>query len=391
LNRRIHGATPAISGDTLVCPTYAGRVVAADRATGKVLWTHIYRNVNAAPDSAALWPAPALYIHDGKVVFTAIDDPAVHCVKLIDGKPIWKADKDDDLYLAGVFGDAVLLVGKKHCRALRLSDGKSLWKAETGTPSGHGVALGRAYYLLPLQAEAKTGKPGISVISIKTGHVAAHAPSPQVQPGNLLLSEDGLVSQTLRELTYYPPLTFTVDPRDLSLTPKELQTLWAELETASGVQLVNTMWTLSADGKSAVTLLRQHLRPVGQPDERAIGRWIEDLKSDKAAVRQKAEHELEKYGELAEPALSRVLASKPTLDLHRRVESLLDGIEQQRKSPPAKIVREIRAVQVLDRIASADARRLLEELAQGAAPARLTKEAKAVLERFNNAPPATSP
>jgi RNA polymerase sigma factor (sigma-70 family) len=391
LNRRIHAATPVAAGDTLVCPTYAGRVVAANRATGKLLWTHVYRKVNAVPESAALWSTPALFIHDGRVVFTAVDDPAVHCVKLSDGKPLWKADKDEDLYLAGVFGNAVLLVGKQHCRALRLSDGEPLWKTETGTPSGHGVALGRAYYLLPLQAEAKTGKAGISVISIKTGHVAAHAPARMRVPGNLLLSEDGLVSQTLREVTFYPPLTFTADPRDLSLRPKELQTLWAELDAASGVQLVNTMWTLSADGKSAVTLLRQKLRPVAQPDERAINRWIEDLKSDKAAVRQRAEHELEKYGELAEPALRRVLASKPTLDLHRRAEGLLDGIEQQRKSPPPTVVREIRAVQVLERVASADARRLLEELSQGAAGARLTKEAKAALERLNNAPPATSP
>src|SRR5262249_28627921 len=159
--------------DMLVCPTHARRVVAVNRGTGKVLWTHEYRPASqpAAPPANVPLRAgmrPSLHVHDSKVVFAAADDPAVHCLSLSDGKRLWKADMNDDLYLAGVFGNAVLLVGKKHCRALRLSDGESLWEVETGVASGHGIALGQVYYLLPLAAEATTGKPGISVLSLKT-------------------------------------------------------------------------------------------------------------------------------------------------------------------------------------------------------------------------------
>src|SRR5262249_42050211 len=193
----------------------------------------------------------------------AADDPALHCLSLSDGKRLWKADMNDDLYLAGVFGNAVLLVGKKHCRALRLSDGESLWRVETGVPSGQGIALGQVYYLLPLAAETTTGKPGISVLSIKSGQVLAYRAGPEtidkriMPPGNLLFWEDGLLSRTLTDLAFYPHLDFKPGPRDLSLTPQDAQRLWAQLETATEAELATVIWTLNADAKTAVTLFRQ--------------------------------------------------------------------------------------------------------------------------------------
>jgi hypothetical protein len=44
--------------------------------------------------------------------------------------------------------------------------------------------------------------------------------------------------------------------------------------------------------------------------------------------------------------------------------------------------RQVRAVEVLERVGGADARRVLEALARGAPEARLTQEAKAALARF---------
>lgn len=46
----------------------------------------------------------------------------------------------------------------------------------------------------------------------------------------------------------------------------------------------------------------------------------------------------------------------------------------------------LRAVEVLEQIDTPEARRLLAELAQGAAAARLTQEAKAALERLEKRP-----
>jgi len=67
---------------------------------------------------------------------------------------------------------------------------------------------------------------------------------------------------------------------------------------------------------------------------------------------------------------------KPPLEVQRRVESLLTKLEQTS-------VRSLRAVEVLEYIGSPEAKNVLETLATGAEGARLTKEAKASLERLD--------
>ena len=84
-------------------------------------------------------------------MFTAPDGGAIHCLSLKDGTFLWQAERKDDLYIAGIFGGKVVLVGKNSCRALSLADGKTkLWEVETGMPSGQGVASGD-FYFLPLR------------------------------------------------------------------------------------------------------------------------------------------------------------------------------------------------------------------------------------------------
>jgi hypothetical protein len=54
-----------------------------------------------------------------------------------------------------------------------------------------------------------------------------------------------------------------------------------------------------------------------------LGHWIADLASSDFQKRAKAFDELEKLGELAEPALNKLLESKPAVETHRRAEMLL--------------------------------------------------------------------
>jgi hypothetical protein len=63
-----------------------------------------------------------------------------------------------------------------------------------------------------------------------------------------------------------------------------------------------------------------------------------------------------------------------------RIEALLGKLEGPVAS--AETLRSIRAVEALEHIATPEARDLLDRLAAGAPEARLTREAKAALERL---------
>src|SRR5205085_11469601 len=79
------------------------------------------------------WKVAPPVIQDGKVVFTAPDATAVHCINLRDGLPVWvKPRQDNDLFLAGGIKDQVLIVGKSSVRFVRLSDGAILGSVPTG-------------------------------------------------------------------------------------------------------------------------------------------------------------------------------------------------------------------------------------------------------------------
>lgn len=89
-----------------------------------------------------------------------------------------------------------------------------------------------------------------------------------------------------------------------------------------------------------------------------------------------AGRELERQGEGAEGALRKVLEGSPSPEVRQRVKLLLE------KLPGANRLRSLRAVEVLEHLATVPSRRFLETLAVGAAEARLTEDAKASLRRL---------
>ena len=85
-----------------------------------------------------------------------------------------------------------------------------------------------------------------------------------------------------------------------------------------------------------------------------------------------------KLGALAEPALKKALTANPSLEVRRRIESLLEPFENW----PGMPLETWRALAVLERIGSDDARQLLKGLSEGDPDSRLTQEASAALERL---------
>src|SRR5262249_4712608 len=101
-------------------------------------------------------------------------------------------------------------------------------------------------------------------------------------------------------------------------------------------------------------------------------------------ARNKATAELEKLADLAEPALRKVLAGQPPLEVRRRAALLLARLQEPITS--AELLRSLRALEVLEHLGTKPARELLATLAEGGPEARLTQEAQAAMKRLAKRP-----
>jgi RNA polymerase sigma factor (sigma-70 family) len=164
------------------------------------------------------------------------------------------------------------------------------------------------------------------------------------------------------------------------LTPAQLASAWTDLTSSNAVTGRRAVETLCVDPAQAVALLRERLLPVKPPDSKQVARWIADLSSDDFEERRLATDQLERLGDLAEPALHAARAAKPPLEARRRITGLLTKLRPAVLPPEA--LRAVRGVQVLEMIATPQARKVLAVLAGGATGARVTQEAQASLERL---------
>jgi hypothetical protein len=162
--------------------------------------------------------------------------------------------------------------------------------------------------------------------------------------------------------------------------PQALERLWSDLGSDDAAKAYRAIWGFVNASKEAVPFLDKHLAPAAPADPKRVAGLIRDLDDDRIAVRKKATVELGSYGELAEAPLRKALDGKPSLEVRRRLEYLLQRIEQQIVG--GESLRAVRAVEALEQMGTAEARRLLEKLARGTPEARLTQEAKASLVRL---------
>ncbi|OWK44317.1 hypothetical protein FRUB_02249 [Fimbriiglobus ruber] len=244
--RRIQPAYLAFADGVMICPTNSGAVVAVDVNARSLLWARYYGEAqkeapvqpgirqfpggfNARnPQGANLtlpherWRASAPIIAGGKVVFTAHDSNQLQCLALRTGELVWSdARRADDLYVGGVVGDKVLVVGKESVRAYALGgDGKGkpsvVWESVSiGTPCGHGIAGKDGLFYVPVVGSPdKTSKEAqVWVIDVNTGRVKSKttirrkgdgATDPRFAIGNLVFHDGQLFSQSATDVTAFP-------------------------------------------------------------------------------------------------------------------------------------------------------------------------------------------
>jgi hypothetical protein len=177
----------------------------------------------------------------------------------------------------------------------------------------------------------------------------------------------------------------SVSLENRKLAAAELSRLWADLGSEDAAKADRALWTLVAVGKQSVPLLKEQLAPAARDPKRAekLAALIADLDSDDFAVRNKANAELARQGALAEAALRKALASKPSLEVQSRIEALLEKLDTWPDMP----LQNWRAQAVLERIGNDEARQVLKTLSEGDPAARLTQEAKASLNRLRRQRP----
>jgi hypothetical protein len=198
-----------------------------------------------------------------------------------------------------------------------------------------------------------------------------------------------------------------------------LDALWDDLASADEAKATRAALALAAS-KDAVPFLKDHLKPV-KADPKRVAQLLDQLDSDDFTKREEAVAELDYFGKFIKADLEKAVASKPSAEVKKRAQGLLDRIRMEEAGPAAppaitgrsvgvsnvngKItimvdgkplnltppappaprmgwVRAARAAAVLEFVGTPEARKELERLADGEAEAPPTKAAKEALERI---------
>jgi RNA polymerase sigma factor (sigma-70 family) len=283
--------------------------------------------------------------------------------------------------------DGRTLVSGSHDRSVRVWEvliGKEILTLQGHQQAVVAVALspdGR----LAASVDSERGAAGtIRLWDLRDGKEVGRFTDFRSQPTSLAFSPDGsrLVSGMKNGTALVWDVPSPADrpaPNREAISAGKLQALWADLAGSDALKAHQAVWALAEVPEKAVAFLRERLPPATAVDSEHIRRLVADLDSDRFSVRAASAKELEQLGGQAAPALREVLAGTPSTEVRKQVESLLAGVRLVR-SP--EVLRRLRAIQVLERIGSPDAREVLDGLTRGAPDARETQDARAALERL---------
>jgi RNA polymerase sigma factor (sigma-70 family) len=160
--------------------------------------------------------------------------------------------------------------------------------------------------------------------------------------------------------------------------PARLEDCWTALAGGDATGAWRAMAALEARRAEAVAFLKRRLGKREVSREHVM-RLVAGLDDRRFAVRQAAARELEKLADQAEPVLRAALAGKVPLEVRRRLEELLERLDQA--TSPERL-RVLRALEVLERIGTPEAREVLQGLAETVGGSRLGREARVALERL---------
>jgi HEAT repeat protein len=149
-----------------------------------------------------------------------------------------------------------------------------------------------------------------------------------------------------------------------------------------------TVRLLRAEPARVVPFLQKRLAPTDSgPALRKVKQLIADLDSDEFETRESAMKKLEHLGPDVEPALRDALSTHPSLEVVRRLERLLNRLEEQRLTLSTEQHRDVRAVRVLEQVGTPEAKELLIALSKRGPGWWVKREAAEALKRLGRSQP----
>lgn len=147
--------------------------------------------------------------------------------------------------------------------------------------------------------------------------------------------------------------------------PAALTTLWDDLAKDAATAHKAIAQLVVADG--AVAFLGTRLQPVDKPSPAQLQTWITELGSDTFVTRDAADKNLRRVGGWFEEGLRRARDAAKDLEVRRRLDAILKHVERVEDRPDD--LRRLRGIEVLERIGTAEARKILAALRrEGARP-----------------------
>jgi RNA polymerase sigma factor (sigma-70 family) len=256
--------------------------------------------------------------------------------------------------------------------------GQLLVKLQAPPGQGLGLEWKRAAALSP---DGRTVAVGVGFIGqqlllfeARTGRYRTRLPMPGRSVTGLSFLPDGRLVSLGETATVWSVALQPADGAD-----RDLDREWLRLGEPEPEKAWPAMRKMAGVSAEAVDFIRRRVRPVPKLSDETMRRIFRDLDADEFELREAASKELEQLGALAVPRARAVAAGNVSLELKRRLTRFLD--RHDRAELPADELRALRAVEVLEAIATPAARKLLGELAEGESDARLTRDAAGALRR----------
>jgi WD40 repeat protein len=330
----------------------------------------------STPERLQVW-VPAKKQAAASLILRGGDIGSVRCDAAIfspDGRLIASSQVSEYQGIRPSYGDARLRLWERRSGEPIRTLGPIITRILAFSPNGRLLASGEAGRSGHLRVGYGSG---VVVWDILTGDRVGSLP---VTPQCIAFSPDGLHLATGDRdhcvLIWKAPVS---PPRKKAKPPTaaERQAWWTALgrDASTAYKAVGQMID---SPKNAIALLKERVRPIRASGPDTVARLITQLDSDRFDEREKAQQALEQMGEGTAHHLEKALHAKVDVELHRRLQRLLKKCNET----SIAAVQHHRAVAALEWIATPAARDLLRTLADGAPGARLTREARAALQRL---------